>query len=55
MWINDKITYTPEVITITRGNPVSAVVESVGTDGKLAIRFPDGTQDRIDASLCQPA
>lgn len=53
MWINDKVKYTPEITTVTRGSPVEAVIETVGTDGTLGIKLPDGSIERVDAGLCE--
>jgi hypothetical protein len=55
MWINDKVTYTPEVITTTKGKPVSATVKSVGIDGTLLLTLDDGSQQRVPANSCIPA
>lgn len=54
MLINKEITYTPEIITVIKGNPIKAIVEAVGIDGTLAIRFADGSIERVPSNLCSP-
>lgn len=54
MWINDKVIYTPKIVTVTDGVPVQAVIEAIGTDGTITIRLPDGTKKRVESILCKP-
>lgn len=53
MWINDKVTYTPEVVTISKGEPQKATVKSVGLDGCLTLVMEDGNEQRVEARLCE--
>lgn len=54
MWINDKVIYTPEIVTITKGESVEAIVEGISVNADtITIRFPNGTQENVESRLCQ--
>jgi len=53
MWINDKVKFTPEVVTISKGEPKQATVKAVGLDGMLTVVFEDGSEQRVEARLCE--
>lgn len=55
MWINDKVTYTPEVVTVTRGKPQKATVKAVAVSGDLTLTLDDGSEMRVEARLCEAA
>lgn len=52
MWINDQVTYTPEITIVTKGEPVTARVKAVGSDETLVLDLPSGEEIRVDASQC---
>ncbi len=53
MWINDKVKFTPEVATISKGEPQQATVKAVGLDGTITLVMEDGTEQRVEARLCE--
>lgn len=55
MWINDKVTYIPEVVTVTKGEPVKATVKAVGLNGMVTLEMADGTEQKVEARLCETA
>lgn len=52
IWLNDKVTYTPEISTLTQGEPVEATVTAVGTEGMITITFNDGSSEHVESRLC---
>ena len=52
MWIGDKVIYTPEIVTVTKGDPVEAEIESMGTDDMVTIVLANGDKERVEKRLC---
>ena len=53
MKLNEKIIYTPEVITVTKGTPVSAKVVGISANETYyTLELEDGSTIRADKKDC---
>lgn len=51
-WFNKKVKYTPEIVTIKRGNPVDGCIVSEGILD-VTIELTDGKTVRAEKRLCE--
>lgn len=56
MWLDEIVTYTPEIVNITLGDPVEAKVVGISVNNvDITIQLPDGTQKSVEKRLCKAA